>query len=173
MAAVLALTALCATDLAAAGPTPSATSSGKLLFLDYDSIEDALTNASIELRTHQPQRALLQNGGRVIWQEHPWENYAIFAYGSAMRAADGQMRIYCAPLAATRPTTPTDPDPDPTRPDGCDSGASQKPPLERTYQHTCVAVSDDGITWTKPKLRLIKDPLTGTLDNNLVRTLTV
>ena len=37
---------------------------------------------------------------------------------------------------------------------------------ERTYQHTCVAVSDDGISWTKPKLRLIKDPLTGTLDNN-------
>ena len=71
-------------------------------------------------------------------------------------------------------TLTAEPDPRPsTAADGCDSGASQKPPLERTYQHTCVAVSDDGVTWTKPKLRLIKDPLTGTLDNNLVRTLTV
>ena len=86
------------------------------------------------------------------------------------------MLTHAGPLA--NPTYPTltlsltDPRPF-TAADGCDSGASQKPPLERTYQHTCVAVSDDGITWTKPKLRLIKDPLTGTLDNNLVRTLTV
>ena len=38
----------------------------------------------------------------------------------------------------------------------------------RTYQRTCVAVSDDGIHWTKPQLGLIKDPLTGSYANNLV-----
>lgn len=117
---------------------------GKLLFLDYDAVAEM--NETLELRMHKPQRAFLQNGGRVIWQEHPWENYAIFAYGSVMTAADGQRRIYYS----------------------CDSGRSETPPLERTYQRTCVAVSDDGVRWTKPQLGLIKDPLTGSTANNLV-----
>jgi hypothetical protein len=71
----------------------STSTSGKLLFIDYDALADL--NSTLELRTHRPQRAFLQNGGRVITQEHPWENYAIFAYGGAMLAADGQKRIYC------------------------------------------------------------------------------
>jgi hypothetical protein len=126
---------------AAVAPLPShnATTSGKLLFIDYAALAPGFSE-SLELRVHQPQRALLNGkGGRVLWPQEPWENYAFFSYGSVMTAADGQHRIYYS----------------------CDSGASLAPRggQNRTY-HAARAASSKGPRGShRTPWRPVEDPL--------------
>ncbi len=62
----------------------------------------------------------------LVMADKPWEPVQLYLFGGAERRANGQYRMwYCTP------------DPTPDNPKNV---------------HTCVALSDDGITWTKPTL---------------------
>ena len=64
----------------------------------------------------------------LIMADKPWELIRLYLFGGAERHANGQYRMWYCP-----------PDPIPSNPKNA---------------HTCVALSDDGITWTKPALGL-------------------
>jgi hypothetical protein len=107
----------------------------KHLFVD-DSI---IANSSgIELVRHRPAKAFLNNGGRVLWPEHPWEMFqGPGTYGGVMKDADGLHRIYylCR---------------------GNSLGDVK----------TCLATSTDGVNWLKPVLNHVE--WNGSKANNIV-----
>ena len=97
---------------------------GKILFLDTSQLDSMSEGVSFEM--HPGKRA--NNGNPVIYPTEEWENWATFAYNSVVQHPNGTFFMYydCVSSDKTR----------------------------NIIRFTCLATSDDGISWVKPILNL-------------------
>jgi hypothetical protein len=77
--------------------------------------------------------------GRVLWPTEAWEIGGMGGYATVLQAPSGEYRYYYESSGSGK---------------GGGSGG-----------HACVAVSADGIRWTKPKLGIVN--YNGSTDNNI------
>ena len=110
------------------------------LFVDDHLIAD--TQGNIEKQFHQPRK---HTEGYVVAPEHPWEGTACLAHGTVVQEPSGRLRMYYVGSTWHVPF----------------EHASENP-----HNNVCVAYSDDGLHWEKPKLGLY--PWQGRNDTNLV-----
>lgn len=115
---------LFAIALVATGPVAAAS---KVLFFDGTHIE--ATTGDVRLTLHRPAKL-----GRVLAPTEPWETYAVLAYNTVLKVDAGDFRLYYD-CASAKPRTP--------------GGVP-----EFAARFTCLAVSSDGVAWTKPNLGL-------------------
>ena len=108
----------------------------KYLFLDHELFAN-FSSHGLELVRHRPHPARLGvdsatslHDSRVIWPTDPWEEDAMGGYSTVLQAPTGEYRFYYECSGPGR---------------GGGSGG-----------HCCVATSADGITWTKPKLDIVR-----------------
>ena len=92
---------------------------------------------SVQRVFHRPEK---HPENPLIVPEMPWEGRAIYLFGGVERQADGRFRMWY--FAA-----------DPT-------------PENRKNAHTCLALSEDGISWEKPELGICEHG--GMRENNIV-----
>ena len=103
-----------------------------LLFVDNSTV--VFLDPRLVARVHQPVRA-----GRVIAPTEPWENQMVYAYTHVLNAGPGDYRIYYDCIEANLNVVPA-------------------VPLGRRI---CLALSADGIKWTKPNLGVFPLPSHG------------
>ena len=108
------------------------------LFVDDHLIAET---RQVEKQFHQPRK----HGEYVLKPEHPWEGTACLAHGTVVREPGGSLRMYYV-------------------------GAMWHVPFKRAtdnpLNNLCVAYSNDGIHWEKPRLGLY--PYQGRKDTNLI-----
>ena len=85
-------------------------------------------------------------GNPVLVPEHPWESTTCLAHGTVLREPSGRLRMYYMPWVGE---------------ERFGEDVQYKPTLL-----PCLAFSDDGIHWEKPKLGLY--PYCGRTDTNLI-----
>ena len=121
--------------LAIAAPPTAPPPDKKYLFLDRELFAN-FSSSGLELVRHRPHPARLGvdsatglHDSRVIWPTEPWEENSMGGYSTVLRAPDGQYRFYyeC---------------------DGPGKGGG-------SGGHCCVAVSENGVGWSKPKLEIV------------------
>jgi len=149
MFAALILVALVESAAAAASHSPH------VLFVDHTQL--ASIDASLELRMQPPVK-----GPRVLWPTEPWESWAVFAYNSVVAGDKSATpprphRMYYDCIEGTG------------QPPGGRQLAGQRPDAI-SKRRICLAVSDDGLTWTKPKLGIFSVNISGVLStaNNIL-----
>jgi len=124
-----------------------------IIFVDQHQISKI--DSRLEHRIHTPQP-----GGKVIAQDKPWESWAVFAYNHVMPFDDG-FRMYYDCIEGTG------------LPPGRNSANGGQHRLgSLSHRRICLAVSTDGIKWTKPELGIFswKNSATGvtTTANNIL-----
>lgn len=124
------------------------------LVLFYDNVSMANMDPRLQVRLNPPSK-----GPLVISPTEPWEQWAVFGYNSVLRTPSGQARLYYDCIEGS----------------GVPPGLQGRDSLEGGLSHrrVCLAVSEDGITWTKPLLGVYSrvDPQTNrssTANNILV-----
>jgi len=102
-------------------------------------VDDWSTDVLSNIRRtfHRPRK---HGSNPLIVPDRPWETNAIYRPGGVERQANGVYRMW---YYAADPT-----------------------PRYRKRSHTCLAVSDDGVNWVKPSLRIHE--YDGSKENNIV-----
>lgn len=95
-----------------------------------------------ELRLHRPEKKEI-----VLKMDKPWEGIGSGIYSSIFRDHEGMYRMYYRGTAHS-----------------VDMGTNSTDMSEQ--QFTCLALSEDGINWTKPELGIID--FNGSKDNNII-----
>eukprot|EP00656_Telonema_subtile_P000700 TRINITY_DN10339_c0_g1_i1.p1 TRINITY_DN10339_c0_g1~~TRINITY_DN10339_c0_g1_i1.p1 ORF type:complete len:490 (-),score=83.31 TRINITY_DN10339_c0_g1_i1:293-1762(-) len=94
----------------------------------------------LSYRNHQPIK-----GARVIVPDKPWESWAVFAYNHVLEVSPSNYRMYYDCIEGDGV------------PPGSDSISSRR---------ICLATSDDGLSWIKPKLGIFN--YNGSTANNIL-----
>lgn len=124
-------------DVGAFVPQPPATGAlGRERHLLIDDWSVAQTR-NIQRTFHRPQK---HPENPLIERDRPWEKSALYLFGGVERRKKGEYRMW---YSASDPT-----------------------PENRKNAHLCLAVSNDGVHWTKPALGL--HTYQGSDDNNIV-----
>jgi hypothetical protein len=101
-----------------------------MLFIDTSVLA---SHTGLKLSVHKPVR-----GPRVLWPTEPWESWAIFGGGSVVQTFEGDAN-YSAATAMRMYYS-------------CSERGEKNGTATLGQRRGCVAVSRDGVSWSKPKL---------------------
>ena len=111
----------------------NATEREPLLFVDTAVLQSV---SQLQLKVHPPEP-----GDRILYPTEPWESWAVFACNSVVQTRPGDAN-YSADTAVRMYYD-------------CVEEGTEEHFGQLGWRKTCVAVSPDGLSWTKPSLTIV------------------